>query len=62
MSEKKLVVHKQKYTGETMVTSMRVPKDMLEALDKAASETNRTRNEILMMCIEFALDHMEIEK
>ena len=62
MGDKKLVIQKQKYKGETMVTSMRVPKDMLEALDKVASETNRTRNEILMLCIEFALDHMEIDK
>lgn len=62
MSDKKLVIQKQKYTGDTMVTSMRIPKDMLEALDKVAAETSRTRNEILMMCIEFALDHMEIEK
>ncbi len=62
MSDKKLVIQKQKYTGDTMVTSMRIPKDMLEALDKVAAETSRTRNEILMTCIEFALDHMEIEK
>ena len=62
MGDKKLVIHKQKYTGDTMVTSMRIPKDMLEALDKVAAETNRTRNEILMMCIDFALDNMEIDK
>lgn len=62
MSDKKLVIQKQKYTGDTMVTSMRIPKDMLEALDKVAAETSRTRNEILMTCIEFALDHMVIEK
>ena len=62
MSDKKLVIQKQKYTGETTVTSMRVPKDLLADLDKAAKETNRTRNEILMMCLEFALENMEIKK
>ena len=62
VSEKKLVIQKQKYTGETIVTSMRIPKDLLADLDKAAKESNRTRNEILMLCLEFALENMEIEK
>ncbi len=62
MSDKKLVIQKQKYTGETIVTSMRIPRDLLADLDKAAKESNRTRNEVLMMCLEFALENMEIEK
>ncbi len=62
MGDKKLVIQRQKYTGETMVTSMRIPKDLLADLDKAAASANRTRNEILMMCLEFALENMEIEK
>ena len=39
---------------------MRMPKSMLADIDKVALETGRTRNEILMMSIEFALQHMEI--
>ena len=62
MGDKKLVIQKQKYTGETIVTSMRIPRDLLADLDKAAKESNRTRNEVLMMCLEFALENMEIEK
>lgn len=62
MSEKKLIIQPQKYGGETSVISMRIPKDMLVAIDKVASETGRTRNEILMLSIEFALEHMEIER
>ena len=62
MGDKKLVIQKQKYTGDTIVTSMRIPKDLLVDLDKAAKESGRTRNEILMMCLEFALENMEIEK
>ena len=61
MGDKKLVIQKQKYTEETIVTSMRIPKDLLADLDKAAKESNRTRNEVLMMCLEFALENMEIE-
>ena len=58
--EKKLVIRLQKYGGETSVVSMRMPKIMLADIDKVALDTGRTRNEILMMSIEFALQHMEI--
>lgn len=61
-SEKKLVIPIQKYNGETSVISMRIPKNMLEDIDKVAVETGRTRNEILMISINFALEHLEIEK
>lgn len=58
--EKKLVIQPQKYGGETSVVSMRMPKNMLADIDVVANKTGRTRNEILMMSIEFALEHMEI--
>lgn len=60
--DKKLVIRPQKYSGDTSIVSMRMPKDMLAVLDMVAFETGRTRNEILMLSIEFALEHMEIEK
>ena len=62
MAEKKLIIQPHKYSGETSVTSMRLPKDMIAAIDRVAAETGRTRNEILMLSIEFALDNMQIEK
>lgn len=52
----------QKYRGETSIVSMRMPKNMLADIDMVAAETGRTRNEILMMSLEFALEHMEITK
>ena len=52
----------KKYGGESSVVSMRLPKDMLSAIDSAAAQTGRTRNEILTMSLEFALDHMKIEE
>ena len=39
---------------------MRMPKDMLRDIDAVASKTGRTRNEILMLSMEFALDNIEI--
>lgn len=60
--EKKLVIQPQRYSGETTVTSMRVPKEMLNEIDAIARDTGRTRNEILMLAIEFALDNLVISE
>ena len=40
--------------------SMRLPKDMLADIDKAAKVSGRTRNEIMTLSLEFALNHMQI--
>lgn len=61
MAEKKLIIHSQKYIGESKVVSMRIPVDMLAEIDRAAKETGRTRNEIMQLCLEFALENMTIE-
>lgn len=62
VTEKKLIIRSRKYNGETSVTSIRLPKDLLVAIDEVAVKTGRTRNEILLMSIEFALDNMQIEE
>ena len=40
--------------------SVRLPKDMLRDIDAAAAAAGRTRNELLTMSMEFALNHIEI--
>ncbi len=60
--ELRLVIQPQKYSGETTVVSMRMAKDMLKDIDNIASITGRTRNDILMISLEFALEHMEIHE
>ena len=55
-----LKITPKKYTGESAVISMRLPKDMLRDLDIAAEASGRTRNELLTLCMEFSLNHMEI--
>lgn len=60
MKEPKLQINKKKYTGETSIISMRIPKDMLKEIDGIAETTGRTRNDILTLSIEFAIEHMEI--
>lgn len=60
MDNIRLVIPPKKYTCETSIVSMRIPKDMLKDIDTAAKAAGRTRNEILQMSLEFALNHMEI--
>lgn len=60
MADKKLVIKPHKYGGETAVISLRLAKEMLSVIDQVATDTGRTRNEILVMSIEYALDNMEI--
>jgi len=62
MSEKKLIIRPHKYGGETAVISWRLPKEMLSVIDQVASNTGRTRNEILVMSMEYALENMEINE
>lgn len=40
--------------------SVRMPKDMIADLDKVAESTGRTRNELMLMCLEYALKNMEV--
>ena len=60
MDEPVFLIRQKKYVGETSVVSMRIPKDMLTDIDKAAEVSGRTRNEIMSMSLEFALNHMKI--
>ena len=62
MAEPKFQVAPKKYTAESAVVSMRLPKDMLRDIDAAAAKLGRTRNEFMSMSLEFALDHLEIEE
>ena len=58
----KLEINSKKYKGESAVVSARVPIELIKQVDSVAEETGRTRNEILLLCLEFALDNIEIKK
>jgi predicted DNA-binding protein len=60
MEKPKLQIRPKRYTEESAIMSARLPKDMIRALDAAATKTGRTRNEIVALSLEFALDNMEI--
>lgn len=60
--EKMLVVQSKKYKGESSVVSIRMPVELIRYIDKIAEETGRTRNEIILLCLEFATENVVIEK
>lgn len=60
--EKKLIITSKKYRGDTMVVSSRLTNELVEELDNIAEKTGRTRNEIIQLCLEFAVDNLEIEE
>ena len=62
MEHKKLVLPSKKSRGDSMVVSTRLPNALVSNLDKIAEQTGRTRNEIMQMCLEFAVENLEIKE
>lgn len=61
MEKEKFKISTKRFSGESVVLSVRIPKDMLVALDDVAKITGRTRNEIANLCLEYALENLEID-
>lgn len=59
--ERKLEIQAKKYKGETAVLSSRVPIELIKNIDEVAEKTGRTRNEIVLMLLEFSLDNIVIK-
>ena len=59
---KKLEIKSKKYKGDTTVISSRVPIELVERIDSIAKQSGRTRNEIIQMWLEFAVDNIEIKE
>lgn len=60
MEYPELYIEPKRYTGKSIVVSMRMPKDMIQEFDNIATATGRTRSEVMILYLEFALKHMEI--
>ena len=45
--------------GEKEVISVRIPKTLSQRVDKLAVDNSLSRNELLMQCVEYALDNLE---
>lgn len=62
LADKKLVIASKKYTGDTAVVSARLPVGLIKKIDEICEATGRTKNEIIQLCLEFAVDNVEIER
>lgn len=61
MNSPKLVISSRKYKGESTVFSVRLPIEMVKTIDQVANDTGRNRNEIVTLCLEYAIDNLSIE-
>jgi len=59
VADRKLVISPKKYREATTVVSARLPNDMVKEIDKVAENTGYNRNEVITICLEFAIDNME---
>lgn len=62
MNEEKLIIKPRRYGSETTVISLRLPKEMIKVVEEVASSTGRTRNEIMLLSLEFALENLELDE
>lgn len=58
--DKFIVPHRKPAVGKSTVVSVRLPDTMLAKLENVAAQTGRTRNELVQMCINYALARLEI--
>lgn len=62
MDNEILTIQERKYQGETEVVSARLPSELVQELNFIAKETGRSRNEIIEMCLTFAVNRVKIER
>jgi len=56
----RFVVRPKRNYGDNLVVSCRMPKELVKQLDEIGNRTGRTRNDLILKCVEFALDKVEI--
>ena len=61
MDEEVLRIKERKYQGETEVVSARLPSELVQELTYIAKQTGRSRNEIIELCLTFAISRVKIE-
>ncbi|MEF2806045.1 MAG: CopG family transcriptional regulator [Massilistercora timonensis] len=56
--EKFIVTPKE---DKTVTMTIRIDRTLQEGYNNLASKTNRSRNELINMALQYALDHMELK-
>ena len=59
--DKKLEIHVKKYRCDTMGVSARLPSDLVARIDSIAEQSGKNRNEIVQLCLEFAIENIELK-
>lgn len=59
--DKFIVTPRKPAVGKSTVVSVRMPDKTIAQLEEIAGRTGRTRNELVLMCIDYALARLEIE-
>ena len=62
MNDEMLTIKERKFQGDTEVVSARLPSELVKELNFVAKETGRSRNEIIELCLTFAMNRIKIEK
>ena len=62
MDDEILRIEEKKYQGDTEVVSARLPSELVKELNFIATQTGRSRNEIIEMCLTFAVNRIKIER
>ena len=62
--KEKLIITKRGYKEEEMYKtfSVRIKTEIVEQLEQIAAQTNRSRNELISIFLEYALKNTEIER
>lgn len=61
--KEKLIIQKKRLKGEDgyRVFSIRIKEETVNGLDALARDTNRSRNELINILLEYALNHCEVQ-
>ena len=61
MSEPFIVKHKNadKQEDKSVVMTLRLDRELQEAFDELAAKSDRSRNEVMVMALRYALEHLQ---
>lgn len=59
MSKERFTIPPRRFRGETAVVASRLPVELIAMLDGLSQKTGRSRNEVIQLCLEYALDNLD---
>ena len=61
--KEKLIINKKSFKGEDgyKIFSIRIKEETVAQLDRLAQETNRSRNELINILLDYAIENSEVK-